>query len=134
MKVRHVRTPRLFRDQFPYTAPPRILFDDARVEAAPAADPHITDTTFRDGQQARTPYRPEQILVLYDLMHRLGGPKGLIRQTEFFLYRDEDRRALDLCRGRGYAYPEVTSWIRAKEDDFTVPSDLPKPTRRQVRS
>lgn len=120
MRIRHVSSPKLFRDQFPYTSPPRILFDGVQVEAAPATDPHITDTTFRDGQQARTPYTAPQILALYDLMHRLGGTKGLIRQTEFFLYRDEDRRALDLCRGRDYPYPEVTSWIRARKEDFAL--------------
>ena len=44
----------------------------------------ITDTTFRDGQQSRAPYTTEQIVRLYDYMHRLGGPNGIIRQSEFF--------------------------------------------------
>ena len=30
---------------------------------------------------------PEQIVYIYDCFHRLGGPNGIIRQSEFFLYR-----------------------------------------------
>ena len=54
----------------------------------------ITDTTFRDGQQSREPYTTEQIVRLYEMLHRLGGPKGLIRQCEFFVYTEKDREAL----------------------------------------
>ena len=61
----------------------------------------ITDTTFRDGQQARAPYTTEQIVKLYDMMHRLGGPKGKIRQCEFFLYSENDRKAIRACQDLG---------------------------------
>jgi isopropylmalate/homocitrate/citramalate synthase len=48
----------------------------------------ICDTTFRDGQQAGPPYNVEQMVRIYDLLSRLGGPNGVIRQTEFFpLYK-----------------------------------------------
>lgn len=46
----------------------------------------ITDTTFRDGQQSRAPYTTEQIVKIYDYLHELGGPNGMIRASEFFLY------------------------------------------------
>ena len=49
----------------------------------------ITDTTFRDGQQSRPPFTPEQILRIYDLLHQIDGGTGLIRQCEFFLYSDK---------------------------------------------
>ena len=65
----------------------------------------ITDTTFRDGQQARPPYKPEQVLRIYDLLHEIDGGTGLIRQCEFFLYSDRDRKAVELCKARGYKYP-----------------------------
>jgi citrate (Re)-synthase len=80
----------------------------------------ITDTTFRDGQQARPPYTPEQIATIFDLLHRLGGRKGLVRQTEFFIYSEKDREALELCQERGYRYPEITGWIRADKGDFQL--------------
>ena len=54
----------------------------------------ITDTTFRDGQQARPPYTVQQIVDLYTLMSSLGGPNGVIRQSEFFLYSAKDREAV----------------------------------------
>jgi len=84
-----------------------------------AQDIHITDTSFRDGQQARPPYSVAQQVTLYEMLSRLSGPNGVIRQTEFFLYTKNDRIALDKCRELNLTYPEITGWIRA------VPADLP---------
>ena len=80
----------------------------------------MTDTTFRDGQQSVSPFKPEQIEHLFKLESRLGGPKGLIRQSEFFLYTDRDREALERCQALGLKYPEITTWIRANEKDFQL--------------
>ena len=113
-------SPQLFREQFPYTEVPRILFDNKTVPMSPPQDIWITDTTFRDGQQARPPYRPEQIAAIYDLLHRLSGPEGVIRQSEFFLYSDKDQEAIEACLDRKYRYPEITGWIRANEKDFDL--------------
>ena len=57
---------------------------------------------------------------LYDLLHRLDGDSGLIRQCEFFLYTEKDRAALEAVQDRGYRFPEVTSWIRAVASDFQL--------------
>jgi isopropylmalate/homocitrate/citramalate synthase len=84
----------------------------------------ITDTTFRDGQQARPPYTPEQILKIYDMLHSLGGPKGIIRQSEFFLYSDKDKEAVQMCLDRQYRYPEITGWIRARKEDFKLVREM----------
>ena len=113
----------LFRDTFPYTAPPLWRVDDTgpAPAPAPALSPFLTDTSFRDGQQAATaPYAPATILRLYDLLHRLGGPRGAVRQAEFFLYEPRDRDAVELCLARGYAAPEVTAWIRADPRDLAL--------------
>ena len=83
-------------------------------------DIHITDTTFRDGQQACPPYSVDQMVHIYDLMARLGGPNGVVRQTEFFLYTKNDREALDRCRALGHDYPQCTGWIRADKGDFRL--------------
>lgn len=53
----------------------------------------ITDTTFRDGQQAMNPFTVKQIVDLYKMLHRLGGEQGIISQSEFFVYTEKDRRA-----------------------------------------
>ena len=87
----------------------------------------ITDTTFRDGQQSRAPYTTEQIVRIYDYMHRLGGPKGKIRQCEFFLYSENDRRAIEACRELGYEFPEITGWIRATKEDFKLVKEMGMP-------
>ncbi len=114
------RTANLLREQFPYTEVPRILFDGVIVNPTPGKEIWITDTTFRDGQQARAPYKPEQIVQLYDYLHRLGGPNGLIRQCEFFVYSTRDREAITGCQELGHRYPEITGWIRANAEDFKI--------------
>lgn len=80
----------------------------------------ITDTTFRDGQQSVSPFTPEQIVHLFKLMSRLSGPKGVVRQSEFFLYTDKDKEALRRCQDLGLRFPEITTWIRANEKDFEL--------------
>ena len=70
-----VAEPNLIREQFPYDAVPRIIFDGEFEQPDPAPDFFITDTTFRDGQQARPPYTAGQIVAMFDMLHRLGGPQ-----------------------------------------------------------
>jgi isopropylmalate/homocitrate/citramalate synthase len=116
--------PNLYRETFPYSEFPRVTFDSARVEYEIPDDIWITDTTFRDGQQARPPFTPEQVLRVYDLLHEIDGGTGLIRQCEFFLYSERDRKAVELCQARGYRYPEITGWIRAVAADFKLVSQM----------
>lgn len=116
--------PQLYRDVFPYTQISRIEFDDGLVLPR-AADPmFITDTTFRDGQQARPPYTVKQIARIYDLLHKLGGKSGLIQASEFFMYSAKDRKAIEACRSRGYRFPRITGWIRANLDDLKIARDM----------
>jgi isopropylmalate/homocitrate/citramalate synthase len=112
--------PMLFREVFPYSSPPLIPFNHRIVPMQPPADFWITDTTFRDGQQSRPPFTSKQIVDLYDMLHRLGGPNGKIRFSEFFLYTEKDQEAVSGCLEKGYRYPEVTGWIRASKEDFRL--------------
>lgn len=116
--------PNVFRNLFPYDEVPKIAFNDRIVPHEMPENIWITDTTFRDGQQSRTPYSTEQIVHIYDAFHRLGGPKGIIRQCEFFLYSKKDRDAVYKCLERGYEFPEVTSWIRASKKDFELVKEI----------
>ena len=115
-----VSEPNLQRDVFPYLEICRIDFDHKIIAIDPAEEMFITDTTFRDGQQARPPYTVEQICAIFDLLHRLGGPNGLIRQTEFFLYSEKDKESVYRCMEKGYRYPEITGWTRARAEDLKL--------------
>jgi isopropylmalate/homocitrate/citramalate synthase len=119
-----VEEPELYRDMFPFTEVCKIKFDHKIELIDPPEEIYLTDTTFRDGQQSRPPFTAAQIENLFDYLHRLSGPKGVIRQSEFFLYTDKDRDALDRCRSKGYRYPEITGWIRARKEDLQLAKDL----------
>ena len=119
-----VEKPNVFRNMFPYSEIPKIPFNDRIVPHNMPKDIWITDTTFRDGQQSRAPYTTEQIVKIYDYLHELGGPNGMIRASEFFLYSKKDRDAVYKCMERGYKFPEVTSWIRASKEDFKLVKEI----------
>ncbi|MDA8219817.1 MAG: hypothetical protein M0Z94_19635, partial [Dehalococcoidales bacterium] len=122
--LQDVVEPNLYRDLYPYDEVPRVPFNHRRVPMNTPAEIWITDTTFRDGQQSRAPYTVQQIVDLYDMLHRLGGERGLIRQTEFFVYSDKDREALLRCMDLGCEFPEITTWIRATKGDFQLVKDI----------
>lgn len=124
IKLADIDRPELFRDVFPYTEFPKVDFEDEIVPMEIPEKIWITDTTFRDGQQARAPYTPEQILRIFDFFHEIDGGTGLIRQCEFFLYSKKDRKAVELCKARDYEFPEVTGWIRAVAADFKYVTQL----------
>ncbi|MFU0799176.1 MAG: 2-isopropylmalate synthase [Xylanivirga thermophila] len=122
--LQDIEEPNLYRDLFPYESVPRISFNHRVVPMYVPDDIWITDTTFRDGQQSQAPFTVKQIVDLYDLLHRLSGPNGVIRQSEFFLYTSKDKEALEKCLEKGYEYPEITSWIRATKGDFELVKDM----------
>ena len=122
--LQDVAEPNLYRDIYDYESVPRIPFNHRRVPMGMPEDIWITDTSFRDGQQAVDPYTVDQIVELYKLMSKLGGPYGIIRQTEFFAYSEKDREAIRRCQDLGLRFPEITTWIRANRDDFKLVRDL----------
>ena len=122
--LQDVDEPNLYREIYPYDEVPKVAFNHRRVPLCVPEEIWITDTTFRDGQQSRAPYTADQIVDMYKMLHRLGGPKGIIRQSEFFVYTKKDREALLRCMDLGYQFPEATTWIRAKKEDFMLVRDL----------
>lgn len=116
--------PNLYRDLFDYESVPKVSFNHRFVPVNMPENIWITDTTFRDGQQSADPFTVKQIVDLYKMMHRLGGPRGLIRQSEFFVYSEKDRDALLACKDLGYEFPEITTWIRAAKKDFELVKSL----------
>ncbi|MBO5928124.1 MAG: 2-isopropylmalate synthase [Clostridia bacterium] len=122
--LQDVEKPQLYREIFDYEHVPKVVFNNRHVPMNMPEDIWITDTTFRDGQQSTSPFSVEQIVSLYKLMSRLGGPKGIIRQSEFFLYSEKDRKAAEACMNAGLQFPEVTSWIRANKKDFELVKEM----------
>jgi len=124
--------PHLFEETFPYVEVPQVTFTgkvyeeiDGKVvefdfDKRKNAPLVISDTTFRDGQQARPPYTRKQVVDLYRLLGKLSGPNRVITSTEFFVYSDSDIAALEACLDE-YAgnptYPQPTCWIRGLSDD-----------------
>ena len=118
--LQNVAEPNLYREIYDYKHIPKIAFNMRHVPEDMPDEIWITDTTFRDGQQSVSPFTPEQIVHLFKLMSRLSGPKGVVRQSEFFLYTDKDKEALRRCQDLGLRFPEITTWIRANEKDFEL--------------
>ena len=122
--LQDVPKPNLYNDLFTYEDVPKVSFNHRRVPMGMPEEIWITDTTFRDGQQSVEPYTVQQIVQLYKLMSRLGGPFGIIRQTEFFVYSEKDRKAVEKCQELDLDFPEITTWIRATPEDFRLVRDL----------
>lgn len=122
--LQDVEEPNLQRDIYSYGTVPKVAFNHRRVPMNMPEEIWITDTSLRDGQQSVEPYSVEQIVQIYKLLSKLGGPYGVIRQTEFFIYSKKDREALEKCMELGLKFPEITSWIRASKEDFRLVRDL----------
>ena len=122
--LQDVENPNLYRDIYSYSDVPKVPFNHRRVPMAMPEEIWITDTSMRDGQQSVEPYTVKQIVDLFKLLSRLGGPKGIIRQSEFFIYSKKDREAVEKCMELGLEFPEITTWIRASREDFKLVKDL----------
>lgn len=118
--LQDVDKPNLYDNLYNYNEVPKVAFNHRIVPIDMPNDIWITDTTFRDGQQSREPYTVEQIVHIYKLLHKLGGPNGKIKQSEFFIYSKKDQEAVYRCMEQGYTNPEVTTWIRANTKDFEL--------------
>jgi isopropylmalate/homocitrate/citramalate synthase len=123
-QYRDVEEANLFRNIYPYNEVPRLVFNHRIVPMNIPEKLYITDTTFRDGQQSRSPYTVKEISTLFDFLNRLDNGSGIIKQSEFFVYSKKDREAVSKCLDKGYEFPEITAWIRAKKEDFQLVKDM----------
>ena len=122
--LQDVLEPNLQRDIYSYGSVPKVAFNHRRVPMNMPEEIWITDTSLRDGQQSVEPYSVEQIVNIYKLLNKLGGPYGIIRQTEFFIYSKKDREAVEKCMELDLKFPQITSWIRASKEDFRLVREL----------
>ena len=122
--LQDVAEPNLQRDIYSYGTVPKVSFNHRRVPMNMPEEIWITDTTLRDGQQSVEPYSVDQIVKIFKYLSRLGGPYGIIRQSEFFIYSKKDREALEKCLALDLKFPDITSWIRANKEDFRLVREL----------
>ena len=122
--LQDVAEPNLQRDIYTQGTVPKVAFNHRRVPMNMPEEIWITDTSLRDGQQSVEPYSVDQIVQIYKLLNKLGGPYGIIRQTEFFIYSKKDREAIEKCMSLDLKFPEITTWIRATKKDFQLVRDL----------
>ena len=123
-QLQDVEEPNLLREFFEYSEIPKVSFNFRKSPLGMPEHIWITDTTFRDGQQSREPYTVRQIVDIFTMLSKLSGPNGIVRQTEFFVYSDRDREAVEKCMELGLRFPEITTWIRAKKEDFKLVHDI----------
>lgn len=90
-----VDEPNTFRNLFPYEEIPKIAFNDRIVPHNMPDEIWITDTTFRDGQQSRAPYTTEQIVTIYDYLHKLGGER-FVRVNSSYIVRKTATRYINV--------------------------------------
>ena len=103
--LQDVANPNLYRDLYTYSEIPKVTFNHRRVPIEMPKEIWITDTSLRDGMQSVEPYSVDQIVKIYKLLSKLGGPFGIIRQTEMFVYSEKDREALRKCQELGLKFP-----------------------------
>jgi isopropylmalate/homocitrate/citramalate synthase len=116
--------PNLFKETFPYSNIPKVVFNNVQQPMDLPKNIWVTDTTFRDGQQSLSSFTVDQIVRLFDYLHKLDNGSGIIKQTEFFLYSEKDREAVAKCMERGYEFPQITSWIRATVEDLRLVKEM----------
>ena len=122
--LQDIDEPNLQRDIFTEGMVPKVSFNHRRVPMNMPEEIWITDTSLRDGQQSVEPYSVDQVVQIYKYLNKLGGPYGIIRQTEFFVYGKKDREAIEKCMALDLKFPEITTWIRASKEDFKLVKDL----------
>ena len=117
-ELREVEQPNLQKDVFPYDEVCRTDFDHKIIPICPADEFVITDTTFRDGQQARPPYSAKQIVDICCHVDRLGGPQRRHPPVGVLPVRAKDKEAVAKCRELGLQFPEITGWIPAARERY----------------
>ena len=120
-----VDEPNLHKDIFPYDEVSRVDFDHKMLPINPAEEMFITDTTFRDGQQARPPYTVQQIVEVFKLLSGWADPTASSASPSFSYTARRTGRPSTKClelglplsrRSRAGSGPprRISSWSRTR--------------------
>ena len=112
--------PDYFETYFPQDAFPN--YGWSSLPTSLPAQAWTTETTHRDGQQGGLPFTAKQSVAVYEILCDFTGQSGGIRQAEFFVYRPQDRSALQAIQEQysSGAPIEPTTWIRASTTDVAL--------------
>ena len=111
--------PELYRDVFPYTHVSRIEFDDTFLVPRPADPMFITDTTFRDGQQARPPYTVKRRSPASTTCSTSSAARADSSRPRIFMYSPRIARLLKSAAPEATASPaspagSAPTWTTSK--------------------
>ena len=81
--LQDVEKPNLYRHLYNYDEVPKIPFNHRHVPMRPPEGDLITDTTFRDGQQAREPYTVERLCICINYCTAWAGRRALSANPNF---------------------------------------------------
>lgn len=116
--------PNYFREMFEYHKVPRIIIDGVSIDVDMPDKLYISDSTFREGQQAVSYLGVEKVLKIFDYIHYIDKNSGTIKYSEFFVYTSYHKKCIEKCKERGYIFPKVVGWIRSKKDDLDIVKSL----------
>ena len=90
--------------------------DMPKVKLPLGQEVKISDSTIRDGSQMPgLVMTKKHRLKIYEYLHDLG-----IEKLECFLFNQRDKDVARSILDKGYEFPEVTGWARAKKEDIDL--------------
>ena len=90
--------------------------DMPKVKLPHRGEVKISDSTIRDGSQMPgLVMTKKHRLKIYEYLHEMG-----IEKLECFLYNQRDKDVARSMLDKGYEFPEVTGWARAKREDIDI--------------
>ena len=116
--------PNYFKDIFPYTSIPKIPFEDTPVSLDIPENLCISDSTFREGQQAISYIGEDNVERIFEYFHYIDNETGTIEYSEFFLYTNYHRRCIEKCLKKGFKFPRVVGWVRSKKEELKTAKEL----------
>ena len=127
-QLQDVKEPNLYRELYDYESIPKVAFNNRVSADADAgrnqwiADHHVP----RRPAVTSRPFTVEQIVHLYKLLSRLGGPTGRCPGRARSLSTPiKTSQAVRECQELADSnIPEITSWIRANEKDFALVREM----------
>lgn len=116
--------PNFFKDIFSYSQLPQMIIDGIHKDISIPSKLYISDSTFREGQQAVSYLGLDRVLKIFDYLHFIDNNSGTVKYSEFFVYTSYHKKCIEKCLGRGYKFPKVVAWVRAKPDELYTVKDL----------